>query len=81
MRLHEIVGAKRRGKSWRTTRPDAIARRRPDLAQLAATIQTVAPGDVHVAFATAAAADGIVLGHQSFDWLCEQGHVGLERVA
>ena len=25
--------------------------------------------------------DGIVLGSQSFDWLCEQGHVGLERVA
>jgi hypothetical protein len=41
----------------------------------------VAPGDVQVAFAEAAAADGIVLGSQSFDWLCEQGHVGLERVA
>jgi len=41
----------------------------------------VAPGDVHLAFAQAAAADGIVLGSQSFDWLCEQGHVGLERVA
>jgi hypothetical protein len=34
-----------------------------------------------VAFAAAAALDGIVLESQSFDWLCEQGHVGLERVA
>jgi hypothetical protein len=33
------------------------------------------------AFAEAAALDGIVLASQSFDWLCEQGHVGLERVA
>jgi hypothetical protein len=33
------------------------------------------------AFAAAAARDGIELGNQSFDWLCEQGHVGLERVA
>jgi hypothetical protein len=41
----------------------------------------VAPGDVQSAFAEAAAGDGIVLGSQSFDWLCEQGHVGLERVA
>jgi hypothetical protein len=41
----------------------------------------VAPGDVQSAFADAAAADGIVLGRQVFDWLCEQGHVGLERVA
>ena len=41
----------------------------------------MAPGDVQSAFAQAAAADGIVLGSQSFDWLCEQGHVGLERVA
>ena len=41
----------------------------------------MAPGDVQLAFAQAAAADGIVLGSQSFDWLCEQGHVGLERVA
>jgi hypothetical protein len=32
-------------------------------------------------FAEAAAADGIVLTSGSFDWLCEQGHVGLERVA
>jgi len=41
----------------------------------------VAPGDVQSAFAQAAAEDGIVLGSRSFDWLCEQGHVGLERVA
>jgi hypothetical protein len=33
------------------------------------------------AFAQAAAEDAIVLRSQSFDWLCEQGHVGLERVA
>jgi hypothetical protein len=32
-------------------------------------------------FAQAAAEDGIVLTSASFDWLCEQGHVGLERVA
>ena len=41
----------------------------------------MAAGDVRLAFAQAAAADGIVLGSRSFDWLCEQGHVGLERVA
>jgi hypothetical protein len=41
----------------------------------------VAPGDVPSAFAQAAAEDGNVLRPQSFDWLCEQGHVGLERVA
>ena len=33
------------------------------------------------AFAHAAAQDGITLRPGSFDWLCEQGHVGLERVA
>jgi hypothetical protein len=33
------------------------------------------------AFAAAAAQDGIALESESFDWLCEQGHVGLERVA
>ena len=32
-------------------------------------------------FAAAAAEDGIVLEPHAFDWLCEQGHVGLERVA
>jgi putative transposase len=31
MRTHRIVGAKRRGRPWRTTRPDAQAHRRPDL--------------------------------------------------
>jgi hypothetical protein len=41
----------------------------------------VAPGDVQAAFARAAAQDGIALESASFDWLCEQGHVGLERVA
>jgi hypothetical protein len=41
----------------------------------------VAPGDVQVAFAQAALEDGIELARQPFDWLCEQGHVGLERVA
>jgi hypothetical protein len=33
------------------------------------------------AFAAAAAEDGIELERGTFDWLCEQGHVGLERVA
>jgi transposase InsO family protein len=33
MRAHAIVGAKRRGRPWRTTRPDAQAHRRPDLVQ------------------------------------------------
>lgn len=41
----------------------------------------MATGDVQTDFARAAAADGIVLESASFDWLCEQGHVGLERVA
>jgi hypothetical protein len=41
----------------------------------------VATGDVQSAFAQAAADDGIVLERRSFDWLCEQGHIGLERVA
>jgi putative transposase len=31
MRAEGIQGAKRRGKPWRTTRPDPAARRRPDL--------------------------------------------------
>ena len=31
MRANGIQGAKRRGKPWRTTRPDVTARRRPDL--------------------------------------------------
>jgi transposase InsO family protein len=33
MRSNRIVGAKRRGKPWRTTRPDPEAQRRPDLVQ------------------------------------------------
>jgi hypothetical protein len=42
----------------------------------------VAPVDVQSAFARAAAADGVELVEgRTFDWLCEQGHVGLERVA
>ncbi len=41
----------------------------------------MAVDDTRVAFARAAAQDGIDLEAQSFDWLCEQGHVGLERVA
>jgi hypothetical protein len=41
----------------------------------------VAVDEVQIAFARAAAEDGIALHDQSFDWLCEQGHVGLERVA
>ncbi len=31
MRAHGIQGAKRRGKPWRTTKPDPSAARRPDL--------------------------------------------------
>ena len=46
-----------------------------------ASIRPVVAGGVQLAFAQAAAEDGIVLGSGSFDWLCEQGHVGLERVA
>jgi hypothetical protein len=41
----------------------------------------VAADDTQAAFAKAAAADGVMLAPDSFDWLCEQGHVGLERVA
>ena len=33
MRAHGIQGAKRRGKPWRTTRPDPRAERRPDLVE------------------------------------------------
>lgn len=33
MRAHGIQGAKRRGKRWRTTNPDVLAQRRPDLVQ------------------------------------------------
>jgi hypothetical protein len=41
----------------------------------------VTPGELHGAFAEAAREDGIELVSQEFDWLCEQGHLGLERVA
>ncbi len=41
----------------------------------------MAADDLHAAFAAAAAEDGVLLAPQTFDWLCEQGHVGLERVA
>ena len=37
--------------------------------------------ETRAAFAAAAAQDGIVLGGETFDWLGEQGHIGLERVA
>jgi hypothetical protein len=37
--------------------------------------------DPRAAFAQAAAQDGIALERRTFDWLCEQGHLGLERVA
>ena len=33
MKVHGIQGAKRRGKRWRTTKPDPLAHRRPDLVQ------------------------------------------------
>jgi hypothetical protein len=41
----------------------------------------MATADTRAAFAEAAQRDGIALERASFDWLCEQGHVGLERVA
>ena len=41
----------------------------------------MAVGSAQLAFAQAAADDGIPLDSGSFDWLSEQGHVGLERVA
>jgi hypothetical protein len=37
--------------------------------------------ETQTAFVEAAEHDGIVLRSATFDWLCEQGHVGLERVA
>jgi hypothetical protein len=37
--------------------------------------------ETRAAFAAAAADDGISLGSETYDWLCEQGHIGLERVA
>jgi putative transposase len=47
MRAHGIVGAKRRGKPWRTTRPDPVARRRPDLVKR--DFATVGPDRLWVA--------------------------------
>jgi hypothetical protein len=41
----------------------------------------MASSQTRAAFAAAAARDGIVLAPAGHDWLCEQGHVGLERVA
>jgi hypothetical protein len=41
----------------------------------------MASTQTRAAFAAAAARDGIVLAPGSHDWLCEQGHIGLERVA
>jgi hypothetical protein len=41
----------------------------------------MASSQTRAAFAAAAARDGIVLAPAAYDWLCEQGHVGLERVA
>ena len=45
------------------------------------TIPPVAHDPTRLAFRDAAADDGVVLEPRSFDWLCEQGHLGLERVA
>jgi putative transposase len=47
MRAHGIVGAKRRGRPWRTTRPDPAALRRPDLVQRDFT--ALAPDELWVA--------------------------------
>ena len=41
-----------------------------------ASIRPVVAGGAQLAFAQAAAEDGITLGSGTFDWLCEQGHVG-----
>ena len=47
MRANGICGAKRRGKPWRTTRPDPAARRRPDLVERDFT--AAAPDELWVA--------------------------------
>jgi putative transposase len=47
MRAHGIVGAKRRGRPWRTTRPDPDTLRRPDLVQRDFT--AAAPDELWVA--------------------------------
>jgi putative transposase len=40
MRTHGIQGAKRRGKPWRTTKPDPNAQRRPDLVKRNFSVET-----------------------------------------
>jgi putative transposase len=47
MKSNAIQGAKRRGKPWRTTKPDPAARRRPDLVQRDFT--TTQPNELWVA--------------------------------
>jgi putative transposase len=47
MRSNGIVGAKRRGKPWRTTKPDPQAARRPDLVQR--DFSTTGPNELWVA--------------------------------
>jgi hypothetical protein len=47
MGKHGVQGAKRRGKPWRTTRPDPQARRRPDLVQRHFT--AARPNELHQA--------------------------------
>jgi putative transposase len=47
MKENGIVGAKRRGKPWRTTRPDLQAQRRPDLVQR--NFVTAGPNELWVA--------------------------------
>jgi transposase InsO family protein len=47
MRSNGIVGAKRRGKPWRTTTPDPLAARRPDLVQRDFTV--AGPNELWVA--------------------------------
>jgi hypothetical protein len=40
----------------------------------------MADGPCELAFAQAAEKDGIVLAEPWLDWLCEQGHLGLDRI-
>jgi HTH-like domain len=54
MRRHGIVGAKRRGRPWRTTRRDPHAHRRPDLVQR--DFSAGAPDELWVADCPACAA-------------------------
>ena len=82
-----LVGHRRRSTgSCSTSHRPATASRRSTPCSRRRPTSTHTSGrwrsnDTHVAFAEAAANDGIELQAQSFDWLCEQGHVGLERVA